>query len=187
MRETKPLLSILSTTTLIQTKEPTLELLHSTLRQLKVFSALVYVCYVISKIFFYYFSFHPTYLYYFHIVVHFLCIFPGYYEIVEYLLSRGADVDPLSQDGESPLFCAVFHGHERIVTLLLKHGADVISSCFPDPLLFSDNIICVALLCSFSTILYVFSSVQYLWEQSKHLFMGELRLAAFVFSVRLLP
>ncbi|PWZ26028.1 Ankyrin-1 [Zea mays] len=83
----------------------------------------------------------------------------GYYEIVEYLLSRGADVDPLSQDGESPLFCAVFHGHERIVTLLLKHGADVISSCFPDPLLFSDNIICVALLCSFSTILYVFSSV----------------------------
>jgi len=79
-------------------------------------------------------------------VIFSIYFFPGYYEIAEYLLSKGANVDPLCQDGESPLFCAAIQGNERIVTLLLKHNADVISSCFP------------AHLCSFPTVLYVLLS-----------------------------
>lgn len=59
------------------------------------------------------------------------------------LLSKGANVDPLDQDGESPLFRAASQGHDRMVTLLLEHNADVIS-CFPALVCsFFSNIMCV--------------------------------------------
>jgi hypothetical protein len=58
---------------LIQTKQTILELLHSTLRQRKVFSALAYVCYAVifscSLIYlFFCLVFNAAYLCYFHTV-----------------------------------------------------------------------------------------------------------------------
>ncbi|KAM0907958.1 hypothetical protein ACQ4PT_015780 [Festuca glaucescens] len=47
----------------------------------------------------------------------------GHSEIVEFLLSRGADVDALSVTG-TPLSVASFKGHASTVKILLQHNAD---------------------------------------------------------------
>jgi hypothetical protein len=47
----------------------------------------------------------------------------GRQAVVEYLLSKGADVNGKNARGETPLFSAV-SGGKAIVELLLKHGAD---------------------------------------------------------------
>ncbi|CAN6243094.1 unnamed protein product [Urochloa humidicola] len=49
----------------------------------------------------------------------------------EYLLSKGANVCPICQDGEAPLQVATRHGHARMVELLLKHNTIVIISFSP--------------------------------------------------------
>jgi ankyrin repeat protein len=60
-----------------------------------------------------------------HGVIIFLYFDPGYYEIAELLLSRGAYVDP-QWESRSPLYIAANYGNARIVELLLHHGAQVI-------------------------------------------------------------
>jgi ankyrin repeat protein len=50
---------------------------------------------------------------------------PGYYEISELLLSKGAYVDPL-WESKSPLYIAAQYGNARMVELLLHHNAEVI-------------------------------------------------------------
>ena len=52
---------------------------------------------------------------------------PGHCEIAEYLLSKGANVDPICQDGEAPLHIAARRGNLRMVKILLEHQADVIT------------------------------------------------------------
>ncbi|XP_047050436.1 ankyrin-3-like [Lolium rigidum] len=49
--------------------------------------------------------------------------YSGYSEIVEFLLSRGADVDAISVTG-TPLSVASFKGHASTVKILLQHNAD---------------------------------------------------------------
>lgn len=48
----------------------------------------------------------------------------GYYEIAILLLARGAAVDPLAEDGITPLMSAAARGDLRLVQLLLDYGAD---------------------------------------------------------------
>lgn len=48
----------------------------------------------------------------------------GYYDIVEYLIKIGADVNAKQSSGSTPLHGAAFYGHESIVKLLLDHGCD---------------------------------------------------------------
>ncbi|KAG0645683.1 Multiple ankyrin repeat single KH domain-containing [Hyphodiscus hymeniophilus] len=48
-------------------------------------------------------------------------------EVVRYLLSKGADPNPLT-GSESPLEQAALHDHMEIVALLLEHGADPMNS-----------------------------------------------------------
>ncbi|XP_026998616.2 transient receptor potential cation channel subfamily A member 1a isoform X2 [Tachysurus fulvidraco] len=48
-----------------------------------------------------------------------------HYELVEYLISQGADIDFIDCKGHSPLLLATNCGAWRSVTLLLSHGADL--------------------------------------------------------------
>ena len=48
----------------------------------------------------------------------------GYYDIAEFLIKIGADVNARQQTGSTPLHGAAFYGHESIVKLLLEHGCD---------------------------------------------------------------
>jgi ankyrin repeat protein len=50
---------------------------------------------------------------------------PGYYEISELLLSKGAYADP-QWKSKSPLYIAAQCGNARMVELLLHHDAEVI-------------------------------------------------------------
>lgn len=54
----------------------------------------------------------------------FVLFYPGYCNIVELLLSRGASVDALSNRG-TPLHLAATNGHHQTVKILLDHNADV--------------------------------------------------------------
>jgi ankyrin repeat protein len=47
----------------------------------------------------------------------------GYYDIVQYLLSCGAEMD-ISEPDRNPLFAAIYGGHKDIVKLLLDSGID---------------------------------------------------------------
>ncbi|MFH4980558.1 hypothetical protein AB6A40_007267 [Gnathostoma spinigerum] len=47
----------------------------------------------------------------------------GHPEIVEYLISSGADINALDIHGMTPLLAAVFEGHKNIIKLLLAKGA----------------------------------------------------------------
>ncbi|UCE41429.1 MAG: ankyrin repeat domain-containing protein [Candidatus Aminicenantes bacterium] len=48
----------------------------------------------------------------------------GYINIVEYLLSKGADVNARNNDNQTPLLHAAYYGKAPIVKLLLEKGAD---------------------------------------------------------------
>ena len=49
----------------------------------------------------------------------------GHNDIVEFLLSQGADIDVRLNDGETPLMAAVWNGQVETVALLISKGADV--------------------------------------------------------------
>ncbi|KAG8232601.1 hypothetical protein J437_LFUL010722 [Ladona fulva] len=49
----------------------------------------------------------------------------GHDELVELLLSRGADIEHRDKKGFTPLILAATAGHEKVVDALLKHGADI--------------------------------------------------------------
>ena len=51
--------------------------------------------------------------------------FYGRKEIVELLLSKGADVNAKDSKGETALMVAAFYGRKETVELLLSKGADV--------------------------------------------------------------
>ncbi|CAM0871169.1 unnamed protein product [Alopecurus aequalis] len=75
----------------------------------------------------------------------------GKCEIVKLLLSKGADVNGISEEG-TPLHLAAIKGHESTVEVLLQHHADVnniLPSCLATPLdvaVFAANTACVKLL-----------------------------------------
>lgn len=46
-------------------------------------------------------------------------------KIIELLLSHGADIDVVNEDGQTPLHCAVINCKPGLVACLLAHGADV--------------------------------------------------------------
>ncbi|CAG9579611.1 unnamed protein product [Danaus chrysippus] len=49
----------------------------------------------------------------------------GHEDLVELLLSRGADIEHRDKKGFTPLILAATAGHEKIVEILLNHGADI--------------------------------------------------------------
>lgn len=49
----------------------------------------------------------------------------GHEELVELLLSRGADIEHRDKKGFTPLILAATAGHEKVVEILLNHGADI--------------------------------------------------------------
>ena len=49
----------------------------------------------------------------------------GDLEIVEQLVSSGADVNATADHGHFPLYCAAGHGHVETMQYLVEHGADL--------------------------------------------------------------
>lgn len=49
----------------------------------------------------------------------------GQYAVVEYLLTKGANIKARTYEEMTPLIIAAYNGHQSIVELLLQHGADV--------------------------------------------------------------
>lgn len=49
----------------------------------------------------------------------------GHEELVELLLSRGADIEHRDKKGFTPLILAATAGHEKVVEILLNHNADL--------------------------------------------------------------
>lgn len=47
----------------------------------------------------------------------------GQKEIIEYLISKGGDVNVTDQNGITPLLAAIWEGHTECVKLLLEKGA----------------------------------------------------------------
>ena len=71
---------------------------------------------------------HP----YIMLLARYFCVSPnlintvqGFLNIVELLISAGADVDSLSGDGCSPLYYAVLGRHLPVVKLLISKGCDI--------------------------------------------------------------
>ncbi|KAM3725436.1 Sex-determining protein [Dirofilaria immitis] len=50
--------------------------------------------------------------------------YDGHYDIVEYLVKKGADIELANRHGHTPLMIAAFKMRADIVRFLLKHGAD---------------------------------------------------------------
>ncbi|XP_074659976.1 myotrophin homolog [Tubulanus polymorphus] len=48
----------------------------------------------------------------------------GQKEVLEYLISKGADIDKLDKYGISPLLAAIYEGHTSCVKLLISKGAE---------------------------------------------------------------
>ncbi|KAF6031868.1 hypothetical protein EB796_009770 [Bugula neritina] len=48
----------------------------------------------------------------------------GQLEVLEYLISQGADINAEDKYGITPLLSAIYEGHEKCVALLLEKGAD---------------------------------------------------------------
>ncbi|TGZ57880.1 Ankyrin repeat domain-containing protein 17 [Temnothorax longispinosus] len=49
----------------------------------------------------------------------------GHEDLVELLLSRGADIEHRDKKGFTPLILAATAGHQKVVEILLNHGADI--------------------------------------------------------------
>ena len=49
----------------------------------------------------------------------------GHEELVELLLTRGADIEHRDKKGFTPLILAATAGHEKVVRILLNHHADI--------------------------------------------------------------
>lgn len=49
----------------------------------------------------------------------------GHEELVELLISRGADIEHRDKKGFTPLILAATAGHEKVVDILLNHNADI--------------------------------------------------------------
>lgn len=56
--------------------------------------------------------------------LHLACIY-GHFDIVEYLLSKGADLEAKSKTFDTPLHQAAFHGHLEVVRHLVGRGANL--------------------------------------------------------------
>jgi hypothetical protein len=54
----------------------------------------------------------------------------GQTEVVETLITHGADVNQAMKDGDTPLFCALQHGHLEMVKLLIIKGANISQALF---------------------------------------------------------
>ena len=48
----------------------------------------------------------------------------GYYNICDYLIQKGANINDTQSTGSTPLHAAYFYGHKLIVNLLLSYGAN---------------------------------------------------------------
>ena len=53
-----------------------------------------------------------------------LAAYSGHANLVEELIARGADVDALNDNLQSPIAGAVFKGHDEVVRTLTRAGAD---------------------------------------------------------------
>lgn len=49
----------------------------------------------------------------------------GSNEIVDFLISKNAEINIEDENGLTPIFLALKHGHKKCVLLLLESGADV--------------------------------------------------------------
>jgi len=56
--------------------------------------------------------------------LHWACI-EGDKDVVEFLISKGAEVDRKNKRGQTPLWLAASYGHREIVELLIKKGANI--------------------------------------------------------------
>ena len=52
----------------------------------------------------------------------------GNFELVEFLVSKGAEIDRKDRDGKTPLWYAASRGHTDVVKLLARDGADIRTS-----------------------------------------------------------
>ena len=48
----------------------------------------------------------------------------GYYDLTEYLLKKGINVNEVQKDGSTALHGAAFYGQKLIIQLLIDHGVD---------------------------------------------------------------
>jgi len=53
-----------------------------------------------------------------------LAAYSGHANLVGELIARGADVDALNDNSQSPIAGAVFKGHDDVVRILAQAGAD---------------------------------------------------------------
>ena len=90
-------------------------------------------------------------------LISFFSFSPGHSEIVKFLLSKGVDVDAISDCG-APLTLAAVKGHASTVKILLQHNADVLFKIFFDLLAFNFNSLFSCLFANF----FNFSNL-YLW------------------------
>ena len=49
----------------------------------------------------------------------------GYYDICEFLIKKGININDIQKDGSTPLHGASFYGQDLIVKLLIDYGADI--------------------------------------------------------------
>ena len=49
----------------------------------------------------------------------------GYYDICEFLIKKGININDIQKDGSTPLHVASFYGQDLIVKLLIDYGADI--------------------------------------------------------------
>ncbi|CAD5120790.1 DgyrCDS9349 [Dimorphilus gyrociliatus] len=48
----------------------------------------------------------------------------GHFDVIKYLIERGANVNACDSHGITPLLSAIYEGHKECVELLLSNGAD---------------------------------------------------------------
>ena len=49
----------------------------------------------------------------------------GYFDVTEYLLQKGINIDEVQSTGSTALHGAAFYGHELIIQLLIEHGINI--------------------------------------------------------------